>query len=217
MIRRVVERRGDHEHRSGGHESAGDESSDDLALRSGEGDGKAVWTCGGLLRKEGGGDGEDIETAVKSNSSARSCRRLTESDVSDGSRTGKDADSHVLATTELRDGFDDVVSSRDFENVGTHNGFGVSGNDNGWFGLVLGSGWATPGTPDDLYGSTIAGRGFGLVVGVRGGGGVFNGGLERMVRKWLVLVKLSEHIRSFSIWMLLYIFSFHCFVSLNLI
>lgn len=42
--------------------------------------------------EDGGGYGEDIEAAVKSNGGAGSDGGgLTESDVSDGTRTGKDA------------------------------------------------------------------------------------------------------------------------------
>lgn len=67
-----------------------------------------------MLRKEGGGDGEDIETALKSNSGAGGSGGLTERDAGNSPGTGEDTDAHILAATELRDGLDDVAASGHF-------------------------------------------------------------------------------------------------------
>lgn len=182
VVRGVVERRGYHEHRPRGDQRAGDESSDDLPLRPGERDGKAVGNRRRLLREEGGGDGEYVEAAVESNGSAGGGGGLTKRDVGDGSGAGEDADAHVLAAAELRDGIDDVVSSGNFENVGAHSGFGVSGYDNGWLGLVFGTRRTTSRTPHDLNGGAVApAGGVGLLSGCGCSGGFLGGELERVV------------------------------------
>lgn len=194
MISRVVERSGDHEHRSRSHQSAGDHSPDDLPLRSGERDGEAVGNRGrraGLLWKEGSGDGENIKTALKSNGGARRSGGLTERDAGNSPGTGEDTDAHILAATELRDGFHDVAASRHFQNVGAHGRFRVSGYDHGWLGLVLGAGRTAPGAPYDLDGGAVAAGGVGLLRGSGGDGQgavVFVGGeLERVVWERMVL------------------------------
>lgn len=63
MIRRVVKTGGDDVNGSGGNEWTGDESTDDLTLRSGERDGEEI---GDGRREESGGDGEEIELSVES-------------------------------------------------------------------------------------------------------------------------------------------------------
>lgn len=47
---------------------------------------------------------------------------MTESDVSNGSGAGENAEADIFAAAEAGDGLDDVASSRDFENVGAHRG-----------------------------------------------------------------------------------------------
>lgn len=166
MIGRVVERRGDDVNSTSSHERPGDESSDDLALRTCQRDGEAVGdrTRRRRLREEGGGDREDVESAVEGNSSSRSSGRLTQSDVGDGSGAGEDNEADVLAAAESRDGVDDVASAGDFQNVRAHGGLRIPGYDDGRFGLVLGAGRAASGPPDDFNRGAVASGG---VVGVR--------------------------------------------------
>jgi hypothetical protein len=90
---------------------------------------------------------------------------LTEGDVSDGTRPGQDTKTRIPFTAEAGDGVDDVDSAREFEYVGAHNGFGVPGKDDGWFGFVLGSGWAASGAADDFDGGAVGGCGRVFLVG----------------------------------------------------
>lgn len=91
---------------------------------------------------------------------------MTESDVGNGSGAGENAEADVFAAAEAGNGLDDVVASRDFENVGAHRGLRVSGDDDGGLGLVFGARGTTSGPPDDFDGGAV-----GRWVGRVGGGG----------------------------------------------
>lgn len=71
MVGGVVETSSDDVDCSGGNKRPGDESSDDLSLRSGERDGEEIGDGRGQggtrrRREKSGGDGEEIELAVES-------------------------------------------------------------------------------------------------------------------------------------------------------
>jgi hypothetical protein len=81
---------------------------------------------------------------------------LAEGDVGDGSGAGEDADAHVLAAAEAGNGLDDVVSAGNLENVGTHDGLRVAGDEDRRLGLVFGSRWAAPRPPNHLDGGSVS-------------------------------------------------------------
>ena len=81
---------------------------------------------------------------------------MKESYVGNGSGSCKYADSNVFATREAGDSFDDVVSSRNFENVRTHGRVGFASDDDRWFELVFGAWRTTSGSTNDFNGSSIA-------------------------------------------------------------
>lgn len=158
---------------------------------------------------------------MKSDGGAGGGGGLTEGDVSDGAGAGEDTKPGVLTAAETRDGVDDVTSTGDFENVGTHGGLGLAGNDDGRLGLILGARWAASGPANDFNGSAVGGGGSGLGGGPDGGlwsgpGAVIVfGGLlgitrevERVVMGERVVVKFGEHIGGF------YIFPFHVLLFL---
>lgn len=118
MIRRAVQTRGDDVDGSGGDKRTGDESADDLSLRSGERDGEGG---GDGRREESGGEGEEVELAVESDGGAGSRgARLAERDVGDGAGAAEETEADASLAAEAVDGGDDVVSGGDLEDVRAH-------------------------------------------------------------------------------------------------
>lgn len=72
---------------------------------------------------------------------------LAEGDVVDGAGPAEDADAPLAAPGEGADGVHDVGSAGDLKHVGTERVGAVSGDDDGWFGLVLGPGGAAAWSP----------------------------------------------------------------------
>ncbi|KAH1100907.1 hypothetical protein GYH30_035845 [Glycine max] len=105
MIRQVVERRDNHEHRVRGEEPLEDESANNLSLRSEKGHDEGIRDHRQrTMVEEGCRFGEDIEAAMESDggdSGTDGCeRRLMKSDVGDGSETGYNTQVNVLSAAE---------------------------------------------------------------------------------------------------------------------
>lgn len=158
MIRRIVKRSADYINGPSGNKRSGDRTADDLALRPSQRDRETARyrIRRRRLGKKSRTDGEDIKSAMESNSSTRGRGRLTERDVRDGTGTGEQGEAHISPATEPCNSLDNIVPTRDFENVGTHDGLGIARNDDGRFGFVLGARRATPRPPNDFNASSIA-------------------------------------------------------------
>ena len=100
-----------------------------------------------------------------------------ESHVQNGAVSAENADTSSSSSGINRHTLDDVGAGGDLEYVGTEGVGAVSGDDDGWFGLVFGSGraasWASAG------GGCCCRIGVGVVALVRGFGGI--GRLLRVV------------------------------------
>jgi hypothetical protein len=173
VIRRVVKRSSDNVDGSSSDKRTGYQSADNLTLGTSEGDSKAAGDRARRRRlsNEGGSDGKYVKSSVEGNGGSGSGRGLTESDVSDCSRSGEYTETHILPTTESSNGLDDVVSAGDLQNVRTHSWLGITRYDDRSLGLIFGARRTTPWPPDDLYGGSVAGVvdiGKGPVVGSLG-------------------------------------------------
>lgn len=83
--------------------------------------------------------------------------RLTEGDVGDGAVASEDADASSPPAGVDGDAGDDVGSVGDFEDVRSEGVRAVASDDDGWLGLVLGSGWPSSWTA--VRGGSSAGAG----------------------------------------------------------
>lgn len=69
--------------------------------------------------------------------------RLPEGDIGDGAGAGHDANATLAAAGEGGDTVDDVMAVGDFHDVCSEGIGTVSGDDDGWLGLVFGSRWSS--------------------------------------------------------------------------